>query len=394
MRKCHRYLVPITLILGLFIAITGLLVQSMDIASELRAAPADDPTMLGRRAGLYGPPNFVVIDVPDYAASNLPGGFDYSAAAANAIQATDPAKPLGFVQFRMAGSTPVVQLGQGKELVTLDPASGKEIEPRGEVKIKPISTPSVRNTIKDIHRMRWFGKWGVAFDLLAGLTMCAMIFTGLALYVQLWRARAKMDRRSPYWFGGNWWRTLHRAASVSFGLFLTVIALSGCVLATSSIGVVVNSILDGKRDQITKDLSTPMSAADMRAMLKATLDAWHRDHPDTAVRVLRLRYFAGMPQGVVVTGEKVPDQIVYNTATGQRVSLTEPNYPHPGQTFGWQADETFKKIHRGDAFGLPGMVISLLSGVALLYLTVSGFVMYLDLWRRRRKAGKHGLFWP
>ena len=86
MRKYHRYLAVLAVVFGLFISITGLMVQSLDLSSELRSAPASDPTMLGRRAGLFGPPNFVVIEVPDYSAKALAAGFDYSAALKTAFR--------------------------------------------------------------------------------------------------------------------------------------------------------------------------------------------------------------------------------------------------------------------------------------------------------------------
>ncbi|MBC2665884.1 PepSY domain-containing protein [Novosphingobium flavum] len=396
MRKYHRYAAVFAIVIGLFIAITGLMVQSMDLWSEVTHAPATDPTMQGRRAGLYGPPNFVVLDLPDYTAKPLPQGFDWSGALATAFRAGRPAaagKPLGFVEFRMAGDRPLARVAAAGTLYSFDAVSGAEAAPAAEIKLKPISSPSVRNTIKDIHRMRWFGSWVILLDIASGLLMCGMIFTGIAFYIQLWKARARLKRRAAFWFAGDWWRTLHRGTAIVSALFLSVIAVTGTILATSSIGVVINTALAGGRTAITRDLSSPLTEGDSAKMLETTLHAYRAEYGAVPAKVVRLRYFAGMPQGVVVTGENTPDQLVYNAATGRRVSLTEPNYPAPGQTFGWQVDETAKKIHRGDAFGISGMWISLLCGFALLYLTVSGAIMYFDLWNRRRQRGKRELFW-
>jgi hypothetical protein len=35
--------------------------------------------------------------------------------------------------------------------------------------------------------------------------------------------------------------------------------------------------------------------------------------------------------------------------------------------------------------------MDLLAGIALLYLTISGAVLYVDLWNRRRKKGRREL---
>jgi uncharacterized iron-regulated membrane protein len=52
-----------------------------------------------------------------------------------------------------------------------------------------------------------------------------------------------------------------------------------------------------------------------------------------------------------------------------------------------------KRIHRGDVLGLPGRAIDVLAGFSLLFLAVSGAVMYWDMLARRRRAGRRGWFW-
>jgi uncharacterized iron-regulated membrane protein len=50
-------------------------------------------------------------------------------------------------------------------------------------------------------------------------------------------------------------------------------------------------------------------------------------------------------------------------------------------------------IHRGDIIGMPGRWLDLLAGLALIYFSVSGSVMYLTLWRKRASGGRRQLFW-
>lgn len=50
-------------------------------------------------------------------------------------------------------------------------------------------------------------------------------------------------------------------------------------------------------------------------------------------------------------------------------------------------------LHSGETFGPVGVVISLLGGIALLFFAGSGLWMYIDMFRRRRKAQKSGVFW-
>ncbi len=85
--------------------------------------------------------------------------------------------------------------------------------------------------------------------------------------------------------------------------------------------------------------------------------------------------------------------MVFNAETGKSMSLTEPEYPKTHYYLGWREHEIMKQIHRGDAFGVPGRFMSLFAGLSLIFLSISGAVMYIDLWRRRRRGGKAALFW-
>jgi hypothetical protein len=51
-------------------------------------------------------------------------------------------------------------------------------------------------------------------------------------------------------------------------------------------------------------------------------------------------------------------------------------------------------LHSGETFGPVGVVISILSGISLLFFAFSGLWMYVQMWKNRKdKALKPGLFW-
>jgi hypothetical protein len=50
-------------------------------------------------------------------------------------------------------------------------------------------------------------------------------------------------------------------------------------------------------------------------------------------------------------------------------------------------------LHSGESFGPIGIFVSTLSGAALLFFAFSGLWMYIEMFRRRNKAEKQGLFW-
>jgi uncharacterized iron-regulated membrane protein len=51
------------------------------------------------------------------------------------------------------------------------------------------------------------------------------------------------------------------------------------------------------------------------------------------------------------------------------------------------------QLHTGKMFGPVGLVIMGLVSLIFLVLTVTGFLVYFNMWRRRNGAGKGGLFW-
>ncbi len=397
MRTVHRFVAVIAVLFAIYIASTGILIQLMDLRALLSHAPASDSTMQAIRVGIDGPPNFQVIREPDYSADPLPANFNFDIALETVVKSGRMAigdASINFLELRMADGKPVGQIASQGRLFRFDAVSGAVVGASSEVSLPPLSTPSLRNTVKDIHRMRVFSQWALIVDAMAGATMLVMIFTGLVLYFRLLAARVRLGRTDPFWFAGGWWRTLHRAVAVIAATFLVVIALSGIVLATSSVGVAINTVMQGgKRPGLTVDVSAPLMDAELPAMLHSTLSAYHSASPGTPVKALRLRYFAGMPQGVIVTGGEITRQLVYNTATSRSAGLSGPGYPETGMPFGWQVTQLAKKIHRGDFIGLSGRWMSLLTGLSLLYLSISGAVIYFELWNRRRQKGRRELFW-
>jgi uncharacterized iron-regulated membrane protein len=50
-------------------------------------------------------------------------------------------------------------------------------------------------------------------------------------------------------------------------------------------------------------------------------------------------------------------------------------------------------LHSGESFGPLGTIIGTLSGFAMVFFSFSGLWMYINMFRRRNKAEKTGLFW-
>jgi uncharacterized iron-regulated membrane protein len=400
MRTVHRFVAVIAVLFALYVGSTGTFIQLVDLRSLLTHAPADDPNMQGLREGHDGPPNFQVIVDSDYSAADLPSEFIFDTALTTVLQAARAATagaPISFLELRVLDGKPVGHVNSQGRLFRFEAATGSQLsvpEAVSRVSLPPLSRASLRNTAKGVHRMTVFGNWAAFIPVLVGLTLCVMIYTGLLLYLRLAGARLRLRRSGLFWFAGGWWRTLHRAIAIVASVFLLVVALSGTLLGMDNLGLALyRAVHHGNRSGLSVDVSSPLTDIELHDMLRITLSAYRSMSPGVPIKVLRLRHFAGMSQGVVVSGGDETRQWAFNAVTGATASEYGPGYPLTGQPFGWQEHQIAKQIHRGDFFGLTGRWMDLLTGLSMLFLALSGAVMYFDLWTKRRRAGRQGLFW-
>lgn len=200
-------------------------------------------------------------------------------------------------------------------------------------------------------------------------------------------------------------RRLHRWVSVIAAVFVLYVATTGLMMAFDNIwgsiymrahGLMIPGRANGPPPALVKMFADSGTVPDQQlpALLNVTLKAVQRGSFQQGLpRVIRLRNYGGMPQGAVVTGGETAQQVVFNGESGEEVGLYEPGYPRTPMPFQWGAHETWKRMHRGDVFGLTGRWIDLASGLAILFLTVSGMTMYLQLHKSRRRLNRRSVFW-
>ena len=172
-------------------------------------------------------------------------------------------------------------------------------------------------------------------------------------------------------------RKIHRWLSILAALFLLVVATTGVILQAQK--------LTGEDEDHDAEEHEALSVtADAYAsMLTVTLQAAQARAPSTPISSIELRMTGEEPEGVVTYPGEPGRQIVVDARDGKVLKDEE----HEGESI-------FMRIHSGEIFGEPGVVMGLLWGSALVILSLTGIIMYITLYRQRRKAsGKGGLFW-
>ena len=402
MRRYHRWIGTLIMVFLLWFALTGVATQAIDLSALLSQAPASNPTMMAIRESIDGPPNQIVIAPPDYDAAAFAPGYSFERALARVVSAgheiLGPKAPLSFVELRILDGRAIGVVGSRDQVVRFAVNNGQRLPDMPAAEHGPVA--SAHQTAKHLHRLFFLGDTMLWLNALVAVGLCGMIVTGLIVYAQLVRARARLRRRALFWSAGGAWRSLHRGVSLVSAVFLLIVAVTGTLLSVDSFAFGLYRILHPERlvhgfspVGTVGDYSAPLVDAAMPAMFETTVRAYHRAEGDRPIKVVRLRSFAGMPQGVIVAGGAATQQLIFNAATGARAGLSGPNYPYTGFPTGWQLHELLKRIHRGDVIGVPGRIVDLLAGLALAFLSVSGLWMYLEQWQRRRGAGRGAPFW-
>jgi uncharacterized iron-regulated membrane protein len=432
----HRTFGIVTVIVLLFIALTGTSIQVADLRAILSHEPANDPDIQDLQAHGNGPPNYAVLSIPDYTAPALPAQLDYQvsfARLAELAHAAAPAAPVRLIELRTAEGKTAGHVQVGAQHLIFDMASGAPLSATDLPPANPaLIVPSAREAFKSMHRFRFFSTLAVAINPIAALVFGLLAFTGLVHYFRLLASRRKAGRDALLWRAGGWWRDLHRWFSVVAAIFVIVLTLSGLGLSINCLGQelyirshltaagampraptqptsaplvvsapAVHSRFTGLYNWTHRpspgvtpvDQTSPLKDSELAGMTRTTLNAYSLALPGTGIRVLRLRYFAGYPQGVVVSAGPQAKQFVFNAITGRPMGETEPGYPSTGFPFGWAGHQWLKAIHSGEMFGMPGRMFETLGGLAMVYLAFSGIIMYYPMWARRRQGGRQGLFW-
>jgi uncharacterized iron-regulated membrane protein len=406
LRWVHRWATVVVVIFTFYLGLTGVLMQVIDLKTIYSQAPATDPDLQAIRESFDGPGNYQVRETRDYLAAPLPDASRFPALIGQTMAAARKQlgdAPLTYVELRMIGDQPVGQVGLGKGHARFDPATGALIERTEQDHAEQAPQNSPRNVFKHLHRMTTFGDWALMINIVASIALAVLIVTGVWIYFKLLGGRRKINRAGVFWSGGGTWRSLHRSVSIVMAAFLVVVTLSGAWLAVESAGLAIFMRTHrpapaaggpgGNRPAPQPSAITPVVDAAIPQMLSRTLDAAKADAPGDPIKVIRLRTYAGYRQGVVVTGGDNSRQLVYDTANGRSLSTTEPGYPAVPFPFGWQAHQVAKSIHRGDWFGMTGRWADLLAGFAMVYLSLSGAIMYYQMWRKRADTGRKRLTW-
>lgn len=182
------------------------------------------------------------------------------------------------------------------------------------------------------------------------------------------------------------WRTLHRSIAVVAAVFLLHLAVTGFIMNVDEYLLV----LRGQGPDTLFAAPTAVPDIELRPWLRRGHDAARSLVPEHSMTAIRISMQDETPRVQVTFAGPQGGDITINAATGERL----PGPPGPSGR-GAELDhyQFLKRLHRGDFIGsFAGRYAAIVAGFCLLYLSVSGIVLYAQLWRARRPRGG-GWFW-
>jgi hypothetical protein len=304
--------------------------------------------------------------------------------------------------LRLAGGVPRLQLAQDDgDRATMRRFYAASGQPMPDVIADQTPSPAntdLRNTIKAFHKGDAYGLAGQLAGLVAGLVLLTMTLTGLRTYVPLLWARRRIGRNGLFWATKNEpLRQFHRWIAIAASAFLLNIALTGIVLAAAEIKL--NLFLQYHIGSPPYPRPTPMPAisdAPIRGDILTMFDTAYAAaaHSGQEVRAITLINRQGLSRTLVTVGAANPRIIALDSVTGQPVSDWATSGVQRGNGYFGDWHQVLKRMHRGDIIGsFAGRYIDITAGLALLYLTLSGLMMFWRMRQKRLAVGRSGWFW-
>jgi uncharacterized iron-regulated membrane protein len=181
----------------------------------------------------------------------------------------------------------------------------------------------------------------------------------------------------------KFWRRWHRWISVPATLFVAYAAITGVLVA----GTEFFGEEEALRER-TRDLISPVHAGGPQAVpsqaLIAALATVARQAGDVPIDKIELQFKGDAPTVTVFTGKP--------TGGEDRRFVMDARDGHLLHAAAYADKPLIHRIHSGEVFGDGGLVGAMLWGLALAILSISGFVVYIAMFRAR-PAGRARFFW-
>ncbi|HKS06105.1 MAG TPA: PepSY domain-containing protein [Gemmatimonadaceae bacterium] len=184
-------------------------------------------------------------------------------------------------------------------------------------------------------------------------------------------------------FDTAFWRRWHRWISFPAAIFLCFAGVTGVIVASTEFFGEEERLREATRS-IVSPVNTSSDANAWSDPLSKAFATASSKYPNAPIDKVTLQYKGDSPTVALFTGKPTGGEdrkLIFDLRTGEL-----------------KADESYadkpliNRIHSAEAFGDGGLVFAMFWGTILVWLTVSGFIIYLRM-RRPGQTGMKKVFW-
>jgi uncharacterized iron-regulated membrane protein len=165
------------------------------------------------------------------------------------------------------------------------------------------------------------------------------------------------------------WRQWHRWIGAPAALFLAFAALTGVIVAGVEFFGEDEAVREANREIVSAVRTTSPPDA-WQGLINKVMQGAAKQAPDAPIDKIAIELKGKSPVITVYLGKPTGGEdkrLLFDARTGNFVRVDD-----------YSDKPLINRIHSGEAFGDGGLVASMLWGLALFALTVSGFLLY---WR-------------
>ncbi len=181
----------------------------------------------------------------------------------------------------------------------------------------------------------------------------------------------------------NFWRKWHRWISFPTTLFILFAAVTGVMVAISEFFGEAEELREANR-KLVSPVTLQASLSEWNERLSRAFQTAAKEAGNAPVDQVTIQFKGKQPTITVFTGKPAGGEdrrFVVDAATGALLMT------------GAYVDKPFlHRLHSGEAFGDGGLVAAMAWGTVLAVLVISGFIIYLTMWRRGL-SGWRKIFW-
>ena len=184
-------------------------------------------------------------------------------------------------------------------------------------------------------------------------------------------------------FNTAFWRKWHRWIAFPATVFLLFASITGVILGFTEFFGAEEALREATRSLVSPT-TTASAALSWSDPVARALSAVNAKAPDSPIDKIELQFKGENPTVTIFTGKPAGGEdrkFIVSARTGAIESVED------------YTDKAFLlRLHSGEAFGDGGLVVSMLWGIALAVLSITGLIIYLRI-RRPGAKGIKRVFW-